>query len=136
MRIHADTLTRSDIAACATEAGVGVIKLKEHGSRSRNRAFEVALTGSGVDGGMYGNLDYPTATWDEWGVFLHYLFVRDGSITIPRVYKSHEHFNEITCYRFIDGQPDDMHKRHRWVNVAPYHFECKGCSAEHFTKVL
>ena len=116
MIIHSDTLTREDFYIAAQRAGVHVIKLDQHGSRSRQRAFTFALSGSGVNGGMYGNLDYPTATWDEWGIVLNHLFALEPTARVPRVYESAEQFHWFTADRYRTLTPGQQHKRHNWLS--------------------
>lgn len=135
MRIHSSVLTHDDFTNAATLANVRVIKCDPKGSRSRAGAFDFALSGSGVNGGMYGNLDYPTATWDEWGIVLNHLFTVDPDARIPRVYEDAEHFDFVTCGRYSDLTPAECCKRHKWTfnhNIAGVYsvFDCNKCGSE------
>lgn len=131
MRIHT-ALTRADIAAIPLPAGVAFHHLREHGSRSRPRAFEVVLTGSSNYGGQWGHQDYAAATWDEWGVFLGYLFEWDPLARIAGVYADAADFHWQTGHRFVAGRmPLALCKRHRFRPFEPYVQQCTkpGCSA-------
>jgi hypothetical protein len=118
MRIHSRILTRNDLYDAARKAGVQLIKADRKGSRSHGTAWDVALSGTGKHGGMYGNLDYPTATWDEWGAFLTELYTIDdqamcGNAKRP-TYGNAEHFHWATTNRYRDGLPADAHYQHKW----------------------
>lgn len=115
MRIHSDTLTRNDLADAATRAGVTFYRFETRGSRSRARAHDVILEGTGRTGTRYGqNTDMIAATWDEWGIFLAELFRRDPGMTIPRVYEDAEQFRWATGGRFDELTPAEQHIRHKW----------------------
>lgn len=135
MKVHSDTLTADSIrAAIDVIPGVSIIGLTTHGSRSRKAAFNIQLTGSGVRGGMHGNLDYPTATWDEWGIVIAALYELDPQAHWGKVYESEEHFHWVTCSRFSYLTTEAQHKRHKWnaqglVATGSYYvFNCK-CGA-------
>lgn len=144
MRIHSNTLTSQDVFAAAYEARATVEVLTEHGSRSRDHAFEVKLTGESrrrPNGGNYGaERDLYAATWDQWGVFLGILFDRDQSVTIPTAYVDAKTFDARTSYRFnpdgndrADGSnfwPADAHGDHtfRYAGI-PFTQACTKCSA-------
>lgn len=118
MRIHSDTLTESDFHDAMRAAAVGIYRLNRHGSKSRHHAFDVIFTGSGGRyGGGWGNTDYVSATWDEWGIALGVLFARDPAMTAPSAYVDVDHFHWATGHRF--EQPCGVtaagqHRRHRW----------------------
>lgn len=115
MRIHSDNLSAEDIYAAATRAGVGLYRMAPHGSRSRKRAFDVILEGSGRTGTRYGmNRDMIAATWDEWGIFLAEIFRRDAAAVVPKVYLSADHYHWVTGGRFRDLRVEDQHLRHKW----------------------
>jgi hypothetical protein len=114
MRIHANNLLQSDIGAAAQAAGVMVVSMDEKGSRSRKRAFEVALSGSGAHRSQWGGMAHPAATWDEWGIFLAHIFAADPDAIVPRVYESAEHFHWVTGSRYRTLTPEDQHLRHKW----------------------
>lgn len=117
MRIHGNTITPEEIRAAALSAGCGVEVLREHGSRSRARAYEVQLSGRSITGGQYGATPYRTATWDEWGMVLADMFRADASLRVPGTYETAEHFHWATCERYRDLTPAGVHLRHRWTNV-------------------
>lgn len=141
MRIHSDILTGQDIHYAMRRAGHAVqAAYTEHGSRRRDHAFNVTLTGtssrrpnSGNRGaGSYGG-DY-AATWDEWGMFLAELFRRDPAAVVPDIYESGEHFRWVTGARFDTLTPEQQHGAagHKWSGSYPnitgvyYVAECLG----------
>ena len=140
MRIHTDTLTTLDIYEAARIARVEM-EYTAHGSRKRDRAFNVNLTGeSRRRPSRSHHSDEYAATWDQWGAFLAVLFDRDESLTIPSAYESGEKFDRATNYRFSpDGNdraddspywPNDAHGDHRFrFNGTPGQQECTNCSA-------
>lgn len=127
MRIHSDILTRDDFAAAARRAGVSLVQLAEHGSKTRVKAFSFYVSGSGVQGGQWGTQDYRTATWDEWGILLGHLFDVDAEAHCGKgSYLSADDYHWQTADRFRTLTPDRQHKRHKW--------EFKGISGEHGCK--
>lgn len=139
MRIHANTLTTSEIYKAARIARVEIEHLTEHGSRKRAHAFEVKLSGESRrrpnNNGAHG--DVFAATWDQWGVFLACLFDADNEITIPTAYADRSDFQYRTDARFIkigggweDYWPADAHGDHtfRYAGI-PYTQTCTKCSA-------
>ena len=141
MRIHSNTLTSRDVYAAAREARATVEVLTEHGSRSRDHAFEVKLSGESrrrPNGGNYGaERDVFAATWDQWGVFLQILFDADTDLTIPRAYADRDEYIRHTNARFTkigggwtDHWPADAHGDHtfRYAGIPRTH-ACTKCSA-------
>lgn len=139
MRIHANNLTTSEIYKAARIARVEIEHLTEHGSRKRAHAFEVKLSGESRrrpnNNGAHG--DVFAATWDQWGVFLAYLFDADNEITIPTAYVDRENFQFKTDARFVkigggwdNYWPADAHGDHtfRYAGI-PYTQSCTKCSA-------
>jgi hypothetical protein len=128
MRIHTDTLTTGDFYDAARKAGVTIDRNGMHGSRSRARAFDFILSGSSNRRQNFGG-DGQAATWDEWGIFLSWLFAVDPNATVPKVYEGLAEFERKTFARFSEGDvpPDNAHpsKNHRWEYVSPYVFKCK-----------
>lgn len=110
MRIHT-SLTRDEIRGCIP-SGVTVLGLSQHGSRSRSHAFELSLSGSGRQGGQWGNLDEKSATWDEWGIVLAGIFRLDPNAT-TRDYENGEHFRWATGARYDSLKVTAQHN-HRW----------------------
>ena len=114
MRIHANTITADDIREAAEYAGVTLERCTEHGSRSRARAFDVILNGSGREGGQWGTGTGKSAVWDEWGIFLSMLWARDDSVTVPRVYVDRESFQWSTGHRYDGLRREGIHANHKW----------------------
>ena len=118
MRIHSDTLTYSQFFAAAeyvqqqTGAPVffhGAETLPRHGSRSRRYGWAVKLASNGTltrrrvnyGSGNGDRFDRPfSATWDQWGWFLAYLFTADPALTIPGVYVDADAFHAATLDKF------------------------------------
>lgn len=142
MRLHSDIITLKDLNSPLLTQGLPGVKVfvTPHGSRSRERAYEVRLEGNG---GIVGHrrinnpLDPygPNATWDEWGVVIARLFDIDpasfwGGAKRP-VYSDEWDYHYQTAHRFSDlALPEDTHKRHHWEYKSPRQFACKKCSAE------
>lgn len=137
MRIHTD-LTYNEITDCTKGMeGVWFGVLTEHGSRSRERAFEVQLRGTSnrapnmgtsknVD--RFGNPER-AATWDEWGIFLNALFEQDATATAT-YYSGADNFHYQTDYRFEDLEQKDQCSNHKWEYAGvPRENACKKCGA-------
>ena len=148
MRIHTDSLTEKDIYAAADRAGESVrVEMTQHGSRKRDRAFNVTLSGTSSrkrNTGNYGTAGEDSywgpdrshaATWDEWGMFLAELFRRDADAIVPGAYESAEHFRWATGAHYDVLTPDTQHRNHSWrpegTNVTgSYRVErCRTCDA-------
>lgn len=128
MRIHTDTLTYSSVYDAANRARVNCDTLARHGSRSREHAFEIILSGESrrhQNGG-----ENKAATWDQWGVFLGILWRLDPNLKVP-YYKDLGDFHFRTAHRFSgDGFPADYHGDHRFqFSGTLYQQECTKCSA-------
>lgn len=130
MKLHSNTLTTDDIRASASLAGCGVERLTEHGSRSRDHAHDVILSGAGrtaQSGGFNG------ASWDQWGIVLESLYRIDDTLLIPSIYWDHDHFRWVTSARFDTLTFVQAHHLHRWVpeglavTGTYYVNRCKGC---------
>jgi len=154
MRIH--TNATAEAIYVADLPGVSAT-ITEHRSQTHARAFELQLSGNGKYGSQYGNSDFKSATWDEWGVVMARIFAIDpstrmgGSAKRP-IYADAEDFRWQTNGRFggwgevwlgsgpapfiaKPGLPEDTHPMHRW-NFTGYSAagsysvaECKKCSA-------
>src|SRR6478609_11159459 len=101
MRLHADTLTASDIYNAARIARADV-EVTRHNSRSRGHAFNVTLTGESrytTNTGSYGAGRDRAATWDQWGVFLSVLFDKDPTLASP-YYENRAVFDRFPANRF------------------------------------
>lgn len=139
MRIHT-YLCKGMIEAAALKAGVGFERLTLHGSKSRTHAFDVLLSGNGVTGGAWGNSGtngaaaYKSATWDEWGIFLGYVFDADPTATAA-TYHDADDFHWQTGHRFHGLAPADQHIRHRWTYTNGPGHHCKCGAARRFDHV-
>jgi len=139
MRLHSDILTRTDIREATRAFGMtGVrVEITDHGSRARERAFEVHLTGTSPrrpnSGSATGpNQDDYAATWDEWGMFFAALFEVDpnmiaGSPGQP-AYANANAFHAATEWRFTGLTASQQHRSHKWVPLGDHVFEC-ACGA-------
>lgn len=131
MRIHTSA-TFQDVVRAAQIARVDLVVCSEHGSRSAERAFEVKLEGASrrrPNGGSSGAGSGYAADWDQWGVFLNYLFNIDPN-THCWAYKDSGDFDNKTESRFFKiGFPDDYHGDHRFEYDYPYTQKCSRCSA-------
>jgi hypothetical protein len=121
MRIHSDTLTMHDIYDACRKAKVYAPVLENKGSRKRDRAFEVSLSGSSSRPSQ--SHGEPAATWDEWGVFFAHLFYRDPNAFIGQKHWNYDglaHFDYRTGFRFVwrpdtfNYMPSDTHPQHKW----------------------
>lgn len=137
MRIHtSEDVTYSTIYDAARFAGVDV-EVTQHGSRTHETAWEVSLTGSSRrrpnNRGKWQDDDSYAATWDEWGMFIGYVFwidpeARCGSAKYP-AYANAVDFEDQTDRRFIANvKPDDLHGDHSWQSSFGYR-SCRHCSA-------
>lgn len=102
MRIHSNTLTVQDLYTAARLAGAD-LDYTSHGSRSRHHAFEVRLTGNSHRRPNFWHKDPDpsvyAATWDQWGVFLGYLYAVDPDLITP-YYVNPSDFDYKTDWRF------------------------------------
>lgn len=136
MRIHTSA-TEADVRAAAMVARATIARLSQHGSRSREHAFEVILGGESSrarNGGRYGaETGGKAATWDQWGVFLAALYRTDPQL-ICWAYSSAHEFHVRTAERFLwgktlqNGWPEDAHGDHSW-EWSGYGARCRRCSA-------
>ncbi len=134
MRIHSDTLRVSDLNEAARIARVDM-EFTTHGSRKRDHAFNVNLTGESrrrPNGGNRGaNSDAYAATWDQWGVFIAALFDVGPNASMT-YYDGEQDFNYRTASRFtgVGFWPADAHGDHRFkYDGIPYEQSCTKCSA-------
>lgn len=117
MRIHSNTLHPSDFYKAVSNLPGVSVDVSKHGSRARNVAYEIRLTGTSTRRTM-DNSDQ-AATWDEWGVFFANLFALDahalaGSVKYP-AYDGSSDFHRQTGNRFKALTiPADTHQQHRW----------------------
>jgi hypothetical protein len=112
MRIHTDTLHEPQISMAATLAGVEFTRLHRHGSRSRDHAFDVILSGNSPRRQNFGT-DH-AATWDQWGHFLGSLFDLDP-LMVCWAYRDADDFHWVTGDRFRNfNLADDHTSGHKW----------------------
>lgn len=136
MRLHTDTLTRTEIREAARVAGHGVhVQIIDHGSRKRDHAFEVTLTGTSNRRPNSGtsrndNGDTYAATWDEWGMFFASLYKIDPDMIAGAAYADAGDFHYKTGSRFEILTPAYQHSSHRWqfAGIARER-ECASCEA-------
>lgn len=113
MRLHSNFLETSDFYRAARTAGVSFTRFETKGSRKRDRAFDVILTGTSPRNQNFGGED-KAATWDEWGVFLGVLFGIDPEAVTP-YYSCGADFHWQTGNRFFWIRPaHQRHRQHRW----------------------
>jgi len=152
MRIHSNTLTYSDLAWSARIARADY-EIDKTGSRSRDHAFTVHLTGESRRSPNRRGKNEPgtkAATWDQWGVFIAMLFSKGpdmvvGSVAYP-YYEDSDDFHYRTGNRFVPRPltdlvntateiraaywPADAHGDHRFkYNGVPFEQSCTKCSA-------
>jgi formylmethanofuran dehydrogenase subunit B len=105
MRIHGNTITDADLNEAAVKAGVDLERRTRHGSKSRDHAYDVILSGSNTRWANPGSSSrrnyFKAATWDEWGWFLAHLFEVDPRLTVPRVYADAWDFHRKTGGKYI-----------------------------------
>lgn len=112
MRIHTDNLGHQDIAGAAAKAHVDLIKIEACGSRKRDHAFEVGLSGSSARQSQT-RTDFPAraATWDEWGNFIDALFEREPTLIAGPYDGRHDFIDqtqEATARNAAFGDRPDM----------------------------
>lgn len=137
MKIHTDTLEERDLwAACraAGMAGVSMEKCDRKGSRSKDHAFNVSLRGNSTrrpnpgTGGRYYDDGEFAATWDEWGMFIHALYVIDPDAMIGQ-YGNRTVFEDATAMRFETLTAQTACPGHHWKYAGPMIQACTKCDA-------
>lgn len=139
MRTHTDTISSTDIYAATRAAGMtGVsVTFTSHGSRKRDHAFNVNLTGTSsrpLNTGKYGadQSGDTAATWDEWGMFLAHLYSVDPNMDAT-YYADAADFHRQTGDRFRTLNATDQCPNHNWNHVQSIGgHECSKCSARRF----
>ena len=128
MRIHTNVLTERDFYEAEKVAGVQMESFSKHGSRSREKAFNVLLSGASTRNAQSNN--FKAATWDQWGIFLNYLFQKDEDAKTD-YYDGLGDFEFKTDRRFESLTLDQGCPDHRWEYYAPGTFSCKreACNA-------
>jgi hypothetical protein len=99
-----------DIAA--KEAGVNFERCTLHGSRSRDHAFDVILSGNSGRRANFGG-DWEAASWDQWGIFLGRIF-KDDPDAVCWAYKDADDFHWQTGDRFLTLTLKDATRFHKW----------------------
>lgn len=126
MRIHcSNDVTETVIRDAASKAQVTLETSSEHGSKSRDHAWEIHLSGNSRRRGN--GKDYFAATWDQWGVFLGYIFDADPQARCW-AYSWEGDFHFKTMGRFNELERDDvpLDHDHRWqYSGIPYHQSCQ-----------
>lgn len=128
MRVHTKYLTADDLVRLKPEGTYS--EVTSHGSRKRDRAFEVKMVGEpGKDrhgitrrfktGGAYGTTDgrHRALTWVEWGDWMVELFKIDPGAIIGK-YEGWREFCEWT-YELAYSRPDRenaVEHATRWQN--------------------
>jgi hypothetical protein len=134
MRIHTNRFHALDIYAAANfTAGATVECVREHGSRTRLRAFDFYITGDSPYRHAFGKdtIGAYAASWDQWGLMLGQLFSIDPAAHTGRYgYRSSNDFHYKTGHRFVPGflRPSDTHRRHKWNRSYDYQAICE-CGA-------
>lgn len=138
MKIHTDHLTSAEVYAATKAGGMKGVYAEcvTLGSRSRKRGLVVHLTGNSTrrpNGGNRGankNSDGYAATWDEWGIFLNYLFKMDPDAIAAGAYEGRDEFLLKTDWRFTDLTADEACPNHKWEYAGvPREHICKKCEA-------
>lgn len=130
MRIHLNLNreTANDaVSSAAHLAHAGVERFTVHGSRSHDLAVDVILSGDGVTGGQWGTAPYKSATWDQWGIFLHHLFAVDPTAKAGP-YADGADFWHKTAGRFVTLTYDRACPRHCWDYAGDGAWECRKCN--------
>lgn len=126
MRIHSNTLTPSDVYEAVRDLRGVMADVSEHGSRTRQGALEVRLTGTSPYRTMNGQDQ--AATWDEWGVVMARLFEIDPEAVMGK--EDRDGFDYRTGGRFAALElPKDTHSRHSWQYEGPGKWACTKCNA-------
>lgn len=129
MRIHTNHPTPDSLFTGARQAASARHeKYSKHGSRTHATAREVLLEGESsytLNTGRYGaGGRVQAATWDQWGIYLAFLFAADPTIKTSH-YKNATHFHAVTGHRFdrslvlpetvlgVDS-PNYQRTHHRW----------------------
>lgn len=138
MRVHTK-LTMEQLRKIELPSGVYWRNLREYGSRSHDRAFNIYLTGTSSrrpNTGQYGagDGDDYAATWDEWGVALGKIFELDADARCP-YYADAADYHWQTGDRFHpDALPAELCRQHRWepgqaLGARASESKCKTCGA-------
>lgn len=118
MKIHADTLTLNQLHD-AVPNGCYIAQEEEVGSRKRDHAFEVRLSGSSKYGLGYECAGHKAATWDEWGIFINSIFEVEPT-AICGMYDGRNDFIDKTQaeYERISTYRQDLLPTHSapWLN--------------------
>lgn len=135
MKIHSDSLTETDVWNATKAHGMrGVAaEVTTQGSRSHKRGLTVKLSGTSNrnqnpgTGPRY-NVD-KAATFDEWGMFIDFLFLCDEDAIIGQ-YKGYEHFKACTMGRYESLTQPYQHGTHKWSSSIPGGVSQCDCGAD------
>ena len=111
MRIHTN-LCQGMIDIAAKAAGVEFERCTLHGSRSRDHAFDVILSGNSGRRANFGG-DWEAASWDQWGIFLGFIFDNDPTAHCW-AYTDADDFHWQTGERFHSLARQDAKRFHKW----------------------
>lgn len=138
MKLHTDLIKSLDLYNAAAQAGRGVdVSFTSKGSRSRDHAFDVTLTGTSSrrpNSGRSGASDDYAATWDEWGMFFAHLYEIDPQMKCW-AYDDANDFHFKTAARFRCLTPEQQCKNHKWeyqgtAATGAYHIQqCFKCDS-------
>lgn len=132
MRLHTTTITATDVYAAVRDLPGVYAEVTTHGSRKRDHALEVKLTGTSSrrpNSGNGGAGDDYAATWDEWGVMFQRLFDLDDTMTCY-AYDDRADYMWKTDWRFVDFDIAGQHRNHRWEFAGvPREHVCATCDA-------
>ena len=137
MKLHTDKLTSADIYKATYDLPGVSVDVTPKGSRSKDHAFDVRLTGTSPrrpNSGRSGAGDEYAATWDEWGIFFARLYEIDPEMT-NWAYDNSDDFHWKTAARFhalIPAQQCRVHKFEYTGSAATgsYHVaQCNKCEA-------
>jgi len=124
--MHTDVLDYTHVYLATKGLPVNV-SVEQHGSRSRDHALEVRLTGWGGRRRRTMNGAGHAAYWDEWGYFLGRLFHWDEDM-LAGTYHGAVDYHWQTAGRFADPflplEALHIHPYHRWIGE-----RCQGCPA-------
>jgi hypothetical protein len=126
MRIHSDVLSLADIQDAITRSGAFIDVLKQYGSKSRARAFEVKLFGESpywTNSGERGAGAMHAASYDQWGIMLAILFGKDSDMKTP-YYTDNVTFHNMHAGRYLTLTKDQTHARHNWKSEGNYLQTC------------
>jgi hypothetical protein len=112
MRFHTSELTPLFIRKAATQAGVTFTRFEKRGSRSRDDAYDIILSGS--SGRRQNGGEDEAASWDQWGIFLNALYIVDPDMIAGQNYECADHFHWVTGDRYHELTLAQQCRSHDW----------------------